>query len=79
MPPLLCRLGAHKWRNYGAWVLIAWKEPGFIPGTKVERQKHVFSERECLRCGVKMKRTFSENLDGTQAATGWEITSRSIR
>jgi hypothetical protein len=46
-----------------------------IPGTKAEKRKHVLSERECLRCGVKMKRVFSENLDGTQAATGWEIVS----
>ncbi|MGB9135385.1 MAG: hypothetical protein WCC63_07395 [Candidatus Bathyarchaeia archaeon] len=75
MPPLLCRLGVHKWRNYGARVLVVWKEPGLLPGTKAERRKHVLSERECLCCGVKMKRTFSENLDGTQAATGWELVS----
>lgn len=72
MPPLLCRLGLHKWKNHGEKVLIVWKEPGFIPGTKVEKRKHVLSERECLRCGIKEKRKFSENLDGTQAAAGWE-------
>jgi hypothetical protein len=32
----------------------------------------VFSERECLRCGIKEKRLFSENIDGTLAATGWK-------
>lgn len=73
LPPLLCKLGVHRWRNYGERVLIVWKEPGFIWGTKVEKRKHVNSERECLWCGLKEKRTFSENLDGTMAPTGWEI------
>jgi hypothetical protein len=44
-----------------------------FPGTKDEKRKRVFSERECLRCGIKERRLFSENLDGTQAAAGWEI------
>jgi hypothetical protein len=67
----------HKWRNYGESVLIVWKEPGLIPGIKSEKRKHVYSERECLQCGLKMKRKFSENLDGTQAAVGWEIVEES--
>jgi len=74
---LLCKLGFHRWRNYGERVLIVWKEPGFLPGTKQERRKHVFSERECLRCGIKEKRKFSENIDGTLAAIGWEIIEES--
>jgi len=69
---LLCRLGLHKWRNYGERVLIAWEEPGFIIGTKKKIWKYVFSERECLRCGIKEKRLFSENIDGTLAAAGWK-------
>jgi hypothetical protein len=73
LPPLLCRLGMHKWRDYGESVLIVWKEPGFIPGVKTERRKNVLSLRECPRCGVKQKRIFSENIDGTMAAVGWEI------
>jgi hypothetical protein len=63
----------HKWRNYGESALIAWKEPGFIPFVKTQRYKHVLSQRECSRCGVKQKRIFSENADGTMAAAGWEI------
>ena len=61
--PLLCRLGLHKWRYYGEKVLIVWKEPGFIPGTKKEMRKMVYCKRECLRCGIKEKRKFSENID----------------
>jgi len=72
MPSLLCELGIHKWKNYGKHVLIAWKELGFFLGTEEEKCKYVFSERECLRCGIKEKRRFSENLDGTLAAAGWE-------
>jgi hypothetical protein len=68
----LCKLGIHKWKNYGKHVLITWKEPGFVPGIKREVWKYVFSERECLRCGIKEKRRFSENLDGTLAAAGWK-------
>jgi len=29
--------------------------------------------RAVVRCGVKQKRIFSENIDGTMAAAGWEI------
>ena len=70
--PLLCRLGLRKWRYYGEKVLIVWKEPGFIPGTKKEMRKMVYCKRECLRCGIKEKRKFFENIDGTLAAAGWE-------
>jgi len=70
-------LGFHRWRDYGERVLLIWKEPGLLPGTKQERRKHVFSERECLWCGIKEKRKFSENVDGTLAAAGWEIIEES--
>lgn len=72
MPPILCRLGLHKWRNYGEKVLIVWEEPGLIPFTKKEMKKLVYCKRECLRCGIKEKRKFLENIDGTLAAAGWE-------
>lgn len=72
MSKLLCKLGLHRWRNYGKRELITWKEPGLFPGTKEENVKYVFCERECLWCGIKEKRMFSENLDGTLAAAGWE-------
>jgi hypothetical protein len=32
----------------------------------------VHSERMCLRCGIKERRRFAENRDGSQAAIGWE-------
>jgi hypothetical protein len=52
--------------------MIIWAESGLIPGTHREIRKHVFCERECLRCGVKEKRKFSENMDGTKSAAGWD-------
>lgn len=71
MPSASCRMGMHKWSNCGDRVLICWAEPGFVPGTKKEIQREVFCERECLRCGIKERRKFSENIDGTKAADGW--------
>jgi hypothetical protein len=62
----------HKWKYYGERVYVVWREPGFLPGTKVTKGKHVLSERECLRCGIKERRKFFENLDGTCAVVGWE-------
>jgi hypothetical protein len=52
--------------------MISWEEPAFFIGTK-KKQKMVFVERECLRCGIKQKRKFSENIDGTLAPAGWDI------
>jgi hypothetical protein len=52
--------------------LIKWKEPGFVPSTKTTMQKFVHSERMCSRCGIKEKRIFAENIDGSKAAIGWE-------
>lgn len=31
--PLLCRLGFHKWQNYGNQVMVSWKEPVIIGGS----------------------------------------------
>lgn len=39
---------------------------------KERMRKMVYCKRECLRCGIKEKRKFSENIDGTLAAAGWE-------
>ncbi|MGA2308719.1 MAG: hypothetical protein ABSG57_04105 [Candidatus Bathyarchaeia archaeon] len=72
MTSLLCRLGLHKWKNYGEVVKISWKEPGFVPSTTEKIEKFVHSERMCLRCGIKERRRFAENRDGSQAAIGWE-------
>jgi hypothetical protein len=77
--PLPCRLGIHKWKNYGEIVKIAWKEPGFVPSTTQKIEKYVYSERECLRCGMRLRRLFAPNRDGTQAAIGWEKTTNDTK
>jgi len=53
-------------------VKISWKEPGFVPATTEKIEKYVHSERMCLRCGIKERRKFAGNRDGSQAAVGWE-------
>ena len=63
MVSALCRLGFHKWKNFGEPVFVVWKEPGFFPGTKVKKKKYVFAKRECLRCGVREEMKFSETID----------------
>jgi hypothetical protein len=68
--PLLCRLGLHKWENYGKEVQIFWQEPALVYGLST-KSKVVFEKRRCLRCGVKLKRIFSTNPDGTLASVGW--------
>jgi hypothetical protein len=68
--PLSCRLGFHKWENYGEERQIFWQEPGFVYGLTT-KSKVVFDKRRCLRCGVKLKRIFSTNPDGTLSSVGW--------
>jgi hypothetical protein len=62
----------HKWKNFGEKVVITWREPGILPGLKENKSKQVFTERMCLRCGIKQKRKFFDNIDGTHSAAGWE-------
>jgi hypothetical protein len=62
--PLLCRLGFHKWRNYGKKVEVFWEEPdhvkagikygfgtsvGSLKGNIEARSKLVYEERGCAR------------------------------
>jgi hypothetical protein len=68
--PLLCRLGMHKWENYGKEIQIFWQEPGLIYGLTT-KSKVVFERRMCLRCGIKLRRKLTENRDGTLASVGW--------
>lgn len=68
--PLLCRLGLHRWANYGKEVLIFWQEPGLVYGLST-KSKVVFEKRRCLRCGVRFKRILSTNPDETFSAAGW--------
>jgi hypothetical protein len=32
----------------------------------------VFTKKKCLRCGIKMKRRFVGNPNGTSSCIGWE-------
>lgn len=79
MPILLCRFGFHKWKNYGERVLVFWKEPGFLPGTKVNKKKYVLSKRKCLWCGVKEEKKFTETFDGQLEITGCDRIEESER
>jgi hypothetical protein len=67
---LLCRLGLHKWANYGKEIQIFWQEPGVIYGLTT-KSKLVFEKRRCLRCGLQLRRKLIENPDGTLASVGW--------
>ena len=49
--PWLCKLGLHKWKNYGNTVMIYWQEKGFVFGFETH-SKLVYEKRKCLRCGV---------------------------
>jgi hypothetical protein len=85
--PLLCRLGFHKWRNYGSEVEVFWQEPTVLkagvkhsfgtsagsPKSNIEtHSKVVYEGQECKRCGMKLRRKFVTNSDGTLACVGWE-------
>lgn len=41
--PLLCRLGFHKWRNFGNIVEISWREPDAV---NVRSRQAIGTERE---------------------------------
>ncbi len=69
----LCRLRLHKWRNFGEPVVITWKEPGLIvPSSHITQSRKVLTEKECLRCGIRMKRRLINNPDGTLSCIGWD-------
>lgn len=91
-PNWLCKLGLHKWRNYGDPVTVTWEEPyhrwkGLYhmwsglrkrpSGSSFHtRSRVVFTKRECLRCGISMKRILVKNADGTLSCVGWEPLSQ---
>jgi len=84
--PFLCRLGFHKWQDYGNQVAISWGEPETVfhgetvggwgvPPTREARGLHtklVFEGKQCKRCGVRLMRKFVKNSDGTISCVGWE-------
>jgi hypothetical protein len=86
---LLCELGLHKWRNCGDIVQVSWQEEGLVVAPRQERlsgvlyseakSKAVYSKRQCLRCGMKLKRKFWENSDGTISCSGWELDTEEIQ
>jgi hypothetical protein len=77
-PNWLCKLRLHKWRNYGESVVITWKEPGVIfPKSYTTQSREVLTKRECLRCGLRVKRRLVNNPDGTLSCVGWETLSDS--
>jgi len=67
---LLCKLGLHKWENYGKEVQIFWQEPGLVYGLTT-RSNVVYEKRRCLRCGARFKRILVPNADGTLSSVGW--------
>jgi hypothetical protein len=72
--PLLCRLGLHKWQNYGKEVEIFWEEPPVgvgLRGKEMHREK-VYEKCACKRCGVRLRRKLVTNSDGTLSCVGWE-------
>ena len=74
--PLLCRLGLHKWRNYGEEVEVFWHDRprAMIYGPTYERARGevVRERRKCKRCGIKLRRVLVTNPDGTVSCVGWE-------
>jgi hypothetical protein len=76
--PLLCRLGFHKWRDYGNEIEIFWREPTYsktwapLSERYGAHHKVVYEKRECKRCGIKLRRKLVTNSDGTLSSVGWE-------
>jgi hypothetical protein len=76
--PLLCRLGFHKWRNYGEEVEVFYSEERSHGAremplrTRPIHGEAVYEKRKCKRCGMKLRRTLVTNPDGTLSCVGWE-------
>jgi hypothetical protein len=89
-PNWLCKLGLHKWEDYGESVMLTRKEPmTYVWPTWAHRKwrrwrgtpkkflgKKVRTKRKCLRCGINMKRILAKNLDGTLSSVGWVLLSK---
>ncbi len=84
-PSWLCKLGFHKWREYGESVVVTWKErtqwgsardPTLSTRKVLSRfgthSREVFTRRKCLRCGVDLKRRLVKNPDGSLSCVGWD-------
>ena len=80
--PFLCRLGFHKWRNYGDEVEVFWEEPPlriarnkYLSHNEERHSETVYEGRECKRCSIKLRRKFVTNSNGTLSCVGWETGS----
>jgi len=78
--PFLCRIGLHRWHNYGNKVEVFWEEPPVGVGGyrdlshyREKRSNIVYEKCVCKRCGIKLKRKLSTNSDGTISSVGWEL------
>ena len=78
--PLLCRLGFHRWQNYGNKVEVFWEEPPlgvggyrYLGRSKERHSKIVYEKCACKRCGIRLKRKLTINSDGTVSSIGWEL------
>ena len=85
--PILCRLGFHKWQDYGKEVEIFWQEPpigkdkipSHTPPSEIltdafeTHHKIVHEGKQCKRCGIRLMRKFEMNSDGTLSSVGWEL------
>ncbi len=89
-PSWLCKLGFHKWGDYGESVVVTWKErtqwgraSNHTLSTRTLRSRfsthsrEVSTRRKCLRCGFDLKRRLVKNPDGSLSCVGWESTSES--
>ena len=70
-PVLLCRLGLHKWKDYGDHIVITWSEPQIGSAETVPKSDAVYTKAKCLRCGIRKKRILADNPDGTKSCVGW--------
>jgi hypothetical protein len=73
--PLLCRLGLHRWQNYGNKVEVFSEELPVGVGLRA-RERHsrtVYEKCVCKRCGIKLRRKLATNSDGTVSSVGWEL------
>ena len=79
----LCRLGFHKWQNYGNEVLIFCQAAIFARYEAPEWARYqmffwdkfpkvVYEGKRCKRCDRVLMRKFVKTSDGTLSCVGWE-------
>jgi hypothetical protein len=86
----LCKLGLHEWRyedaivtsldeHEGVWIANKGNLPGRTPPFEGQSEHKIEAEptkRECMRCGIKQVRKFSEDDEGNKTIiSDWEETA----